>query len=195
MSPKPISKAELLCDLYKLTAQAGVLSLLMLVDPHTVYYFKPVFKEDNYNGERMECFNQEEMEDTHPRTRKSWPAHYTEQEKVRAKTDEAVTQIVIHDGLTAYRVGGWETKESTPRNPVYCDEEDQYQGIRSRVLVPGWVYCRWGQSRSAYGGKARTDKTIHGMQWKDPGFVDFMAKDPRVERRGTAPSRMDQSRH
>jgi hypothetical protein len=179
LRPVPSNLRPIRHDLYDLAAQAGILSLLMRVDPHTVYYFTPMFKEDKYDHQYMECFNHAEMQAQNPRTREVWPEHYTAAEISRAKGDEPLTSIVIHDGVTAYRVGGWETTDSTPWKVVH-GKDMAGKGIRSRILTHGWVYCRWGRSMSSYGGKGKTDRSVHGVQWKEhgvqwkePGFVGF----------------------
>jgi hypothetical protein len=161
----------MVAELYKIVTRAGILSLLMRADPHTVYYFTPVFKEDRYQSKFMECFNRAEMEQTHPRERKS-PSSWTDAEKQRAKGDEALNQITLMDGVTAYRRGGWETAESTIDNPKYEDKNEN-KGIRSRVLSHSWVYCRWGRARKFEKGKPADDPKVHGMQWSGKGFIEF----------------------
>ncbi|KAF2661976.1 hypothetical protein K491DRAFT_570716, partial [Lophiostoma macrostomum CBS 122681] len=172
LRPVPANLRPIRQELYSLASQAGILSLLMRLDPHTVYYFTPLFKEDRYDHQSMEAFNDKEMREANPRTRESWPAHYTAAEISRAKGDEALTFIVIHDGVTAYRVGGWETSDSTPWDVVH-GKGMQDKGIRSRVLTQGWAYLRWGRSMSSHGGRGKTDSALHGLQWKEPGYVGF----------------------
>lgn len=163
---------EIYPALYDLVASAGILSLHMRVDPHTVYYFTPVFKEDNFRGKYMESFNHAHMVATHPRDRKTWPPHVSEDEKRRAQNDDALTQITIMDGVTAYRVGGWETSESDPWRVRYA-EGSEAKGIRSRILTHGWVCCRWGRARRFVDGRPKDDPKVHGAAWKHPGFVEF----------------------
>jgi hypothetical protein len=159
--------------MYALIAQAGILSLLMRTDPHTVYYNTPFFKEDNFKRSEMECFIRKQMEATHPRERTTWPEHWTKEEINRSKGDQPVTEITIMDGVTAYRRGGWEDfAASTPWKPVY-QKGMEVKGFRSRVLAHGWVYCRWGRPRQFVNGEPADDAKAHGVQWRDPGFVEF----------------------
>ncbi len=73
-------------------------------------------------------------------------ANLTKDELVNSmKNDEALVQISLFPGLTAYRRGGWETEGSTLEKVVY--EKGCEEGIRKRVLVKGWVSCRWGLRR------------------------------------------------
>jgi len=133
-----------------------------------------MFKEDTFQSKYMEAFNKQQMEATHPRQSSTiWPANATEAEKKRAKYDEPLTQITIMDGVTAYRKGGWETKDSSIWDPVYAGKYGGDIGIRARVLVHGWVYCRWGRTRKWAHGKPADDPGVHGMAWKKPGFVEF----------------------
>ncbi|KAF2107531.1 hypothetical protein BDV96DRAFT_653618 [Lophiotrema nucula] len=166
-------ESAIINSLYSIIAWSGILSLIMRADPHTVYYFTPVFKEDTFRYEYAECFNKKEMEATHPRRRESWPADISESEQRRAKGDEPLTQITIFAGLTAYRVGGIETGESSVEKPVYLHEGWARKGIRARILTHGWVYCRWGRARKFVKGKPADEEEVHGAQWREPGFVEF----------------------
>lgn len=160
-------------DLYKIVAAAGILSLLMRADPHTVYYFVPTFKEDSFTSKHMECFNRRNMEVTNPRERKTWPDGTTDAEKSRASGDEPLTQITIMDGVTAYRRGGWETGGSTPGKVNYAHPNGRDTGIRCRILTHGWVYCRWGRPRKFQDGKHADNPKVHGAAWKGDGFIEF----------------------
>ncbi|KAF2730719.1 hypothetical protein EJ04DRAFT_404375, partial [Polyplosphaeria fusca] len=173
LHPPSKPSTRLLPSLSSLATHASILSLLMRSDPHTVYYFSPVFKEDIFSRKYMECFNRRQMELTHPRERK-WPASTSEQEKRRAQMDEPLTQICMFDGVTAYRVGGWETGGSGRGRGevVYEDVGGEGEGIRSRVLSHGWVYCRWGRARRFVGGRPADEAVVHGEGWKG-GFREF----------------------
>jgi len=177
--------------IYDIVATAGILSLQMRADPHTVYYFVPTFKEDTYTSKTMECFNHRNMVDTNPRNKTTWPQGTTEAEKARARNDDGLTQIVLMDGITAYRQGGWETPDSTPFTPKYAEPKGKETGVRCRVITNSWVYCRWGRARKFKDGKPADDKTAHGATWKDPGFVEFrdVLKEYKEEREKGAPGR------
>ena len=161
-------------DLYAIVANAGIVSLFMRVDPHTVYHSVPTFKEDNFRPDEMECFNRKIMETTHPLQRKTWPAGTSAEEKKRARNDEALTQIVLLNGITAFRRGGWETGDSTIWKPQY-EKGMKNKGIRSRILSHSWVYCRWGRPRRFVQGEEQPDggQKMHGDAWRRPGFVEF----------------------
>jgi hypothetical protein len=170
-------------DLHMLVVHAGILSLCMRMDLHTVYHFEPVFKEDTFTSKRMDCFNREEMEQTNPRTPDTEPllskqekarrARISADEKKRAKHDDALTQITILDGVTAYRLGGWETATSTILEPEFEKSEYEDKGVRVRVITHGWVYCRWGRARRFKDGKSADVPAAHGAAWKDGGFKEF----------------------
>jgi hypothetical protein len=163
----------------------------MRTDEHTVYYFEPVFKEDTFTSKRMECFNFKDMQQRNPRTADDEPtlevkeklrrAKLSEKEKKRAKSDEPLTQITIMDGVTAYRLGGWESATSTNANIKYERFQYRKQGIRARILTHGWVYCRWGRARRFKDGKPDDVEDVHGDAWKAPGFVEFSAVDGVVD--------------
>jgi hypothetical protein len=175
MKIKNIDQSLVATSLYEIVSTAGVLSLLMRADEHTVYYFVPNFKEDTFTSKHMECFNRIAMQDTHPRNRKTWPEGTTTKEKNRASGDDALTQITLMDGVTAYRQGGWETGISTPMNPKWSTKGGgENSGIRCRILTHGWVYCRWGRARKfGKDGVAADDPKVHGQSWKGNGFVEF----------------------
>ena len=154
----------------------------MRMDAHTVYYFEPVFKEDTFNGKRMACYNQHTMQQTNPRTPDDEPllslgqreqrAKIPAAEKQRARNDDPLTQITIMDGVTAYRLGGWESAQSTQAHRQYERFEDGDKGMRSRIVTYGWVYCRWGRARKFKDGKAADVPEAHGPAWKG-GFREF----------------------
>ena len=173
-------------NLTLLVTTAGLLALHMASDPHTVYHHVPVFKEDHFSHEKHEAFNHRQMELTHPRQETTkWPAGTTNAEKDRAQGDEALNQILLMDGLTAYRRGGWEDwATSRPywdaesgewKGRTYIRPKNKDSGFRGRVLTHGWVYCRWGRARRfGRNGKADDRKVEHGeANWVEPGFVEF----------------------
>jgi hypothetical protein len=90
---------DIQASLGSVVTHAGLLSLLMQIDPYTVYYMTPVLKEDTFSRKYMECFNEKQMLATNPRDR-GWPAGTPEAEKRRAQGDEALDQILLMDGLT-----------------------------------------------------------------------------------------------
>ncbi|CAO2657827.1 Nn.00g070870.m01.CDS01 [Neocucurbitaria sp. VM-36] len=174
---------DVFARLHKLITQAGLLSLHMRIDPHTVYYFEPVFKEDNFTSQRMECFNFRDMQQRHPRytaeeilalgtAEQERRAKLSDAEKKRSKNDDPLTQITVMDGVCAYRLGGWEKPDSTVIEPRYEKSEYKRQGVRQRILTHGWVYCRWGRAPRFKDGKPSDDEKIHGDAWKG-GFVQF----------------------
>jgi hypothetical protein len=181
-SPSLTHPSIMIPRLYEIVTRAGLLAVSMRMDPHTVYYIEPVFKEDTFSSERMECFNQHQMEQTNPRTPETHDLLHTEEkrrraglsaaEKKRSKNDDALTQIIIMDGVTAYRRGGWESADSKVLDVKYEKSEFGNQGIRSRVLTAGWVYCRWGRARQFKDGKSADIPAAHGTAWNE-GFREF----------------------
>ncbi|KAI0623402.1 Herpes-BLLF1 domain-containing protein [Pyrenophora tritici-repentis] len=144
-----LSPTEVLVPLHTIITQAALVSLHMRLDPHTVYHHAPMFKEDNFDGDRMECFNIAELdiENPHKELAKCPPeeqvrrARLSAAERKRSKGDSLVTAITILDGVTAYRLGGWEAPHSRPSNVVYERDSYKNKGVRTRVLTHGWVYC------------------------------------------------------
>jgi hypothetical protein len=168
--------------LHEIVTHAGILSLAMRMGPHTVYHFEPVFKEDTFSSKRMECFNKKYMEQTNPRTddehellkesEKERRAGLSSAEKKRRMNDEPLTQITVMDGVTAYRRGGWESRESKTLNVQFEKVEWANQGVRARMLTPGWVFCRWGRAREFKDGKSADIPKAHGVAWNG-GFKEF----------------------
>lgn len=173
--------------LHRIVTLAGLLSLVMRLDRHTVYHFEPLFKEDRFDAERMDCYNKEAMQQRNPRKPPGEPLSEAEQvrraglseaEKSRARMDRPLTQMILMAGVRAYRRGGWETPSSQAKAPVYEQPQYQRQGIRSRMLTQGWVYCRWGRapsissSSSSSGQAGARQEKMHGDAW-DGGFLEF----------------------
>jgi hypothetical protein len=182
LNPHRADLETIIPPLHTIVTQAGLLSLSMRLDPHTVYHFVPTFKEDTFTSKRMECFNKTQMEQQHPRTSDTEPrltpaekarrATLSEAEKKRARNDEPLTQITIMDGVTAYRLGGWESPASTLTSRHYEKPEWAHRGVRMRALTQGWVYCRWGRARSLKDGKGNDVPVAHGVAWNG-GFKEF----------------------
>jgi hypothetical protein len=199
----PSKLVDVFASLHTLVTQAGLLSLHMRLDPHTVYHHEPVFKEDNFTSTRMEAFNIHHMRLHNPQAEeKDLPQIMDDlnitdeeirervinneiarrrtllkEEKKRARMDTALTQICILDGVTAYRVGGWETAQSNKSHPEYEKAEWKGMGVRARIITHGWVYCRWGRARSFPAIEDdEVGKRIHGARvWKKGGFQEFAA--------------------
>jgi hypothetical protein len=155
----------------------------MRIDPHTVYHFEPVFKQDKFDSKRMKCYNRKAMEQENPRTPDTEPlltederklrATISEAEKKRARNHDPLTQITILDGVTAYRLGGWECAESTILDVKFEKKEFINQGVRARVFTRGWVYCRWGRARRFRDRKGVDALEAHGTAWRDGEFTEF----------------------
>lgn len=102
-------------------------------------------KDDKFQQKHIQSFNSN-MEETHLSQRTSWPSHWTEAEKSLRQGGKVSTQITIMNGITAYRLGGWEAEESTPWKVKYIDDGNRMV-LRSRVLTYGWVTYGWVYSR------------------------------------------------
>ncbi|KAF1835276.1 hypothetical protein BDW02DRAFT_496271 [Decorospora gaudefroyi] len=187
--------------LQTLVTHAGLLSLHMRLDPHTVYYHEPTFKEDTFSAARMDCSNYRQMQQQHPRSsidevtndERARRDALSTAETNRAKGDKPLTQIIILDCITAYRLGGWEAPTSNIVSPVYEWPEFKNLGVRARVLFPACVFCRWGRERAfgslssfgtrasqAKGDEAEAEKVkneqgrrVHGTAWREGGFIEF----------------------
>lgn len=184
VEPWTLENKNLYQKLFDITTTAGLLSLIMRADPHTIYHFAPVCKDAAFDNKYMECFNHREMEKTHPRDPKTtWPPQTSEAEKKRAEFDEPLVQIKLMDGLTAYRRGGWETSSSDVWKPEWADKQNANKGVRSRVLTQQWVYCRWGRPQCNRKGEVQNDPRIHGVKnYREPGFVNFTDVEGVMER-------------
>ena len=176
--------AAIFTPLHKLVTEAALISLHMRLDAHTVYHHEPMFKEDNFDSTRMECFNKLDMMQQNPRNvvsdcsakEQERRAQLSETEKARSRGDQLLTLITIMDGITAYRLGGWEAPSSRPDHVVYEKPEYKDMGVRTRTITHGWVYCRWGRPRSAQATAdlgEETGKKIHGDVWRKGGFANF----------------------
>jgi hypothetical protein len=181
----------------------------MRLDPHTVYHHEPVFKEDNFTSSRMEAMNNHGMRLQNPTADLDKDAkqlmedlHIEDEEKQkrlismekkrreelgyeeskRARMDNALTQICILDGVTAYRVGGWEASKSEIRRPVYENGKWKGMGVRARILTQAWVYCRWGRARAFPPIEdEEVGKRVHGKAWRKDGFCEFAAVEGVVD--------------
>jgi hypothetical protein len=173
----------------------------MSLSAHTIYQHVPLFKEDTFTSSTTDCFNKNTMVQRNMRTpathmhllsdaEKARRKGVSEMEKRRAKGDEAVTQVVCCEGVTAWRRGGWEGSSSSDSTGngkgeegkrVFEKPEYENMGIRARVLLRGLVYCRWGRARRGTNGARGemvdnvTGKKIHGDMWREGGFVEFVA--------------------
>ncbi|KAH8728458.1 hypothetical protein GQ44DRAFT_647100 [Phaeosphaeriaceae sp. PMI808] len=174
---------DIIASLHKLVTHAAILSLSMRIDPHTVYAFDPVFKEDKFISRYMDCINQAQMQQSHPRAlqynadltpqERNRRANISEKEAERALEDEPLVQIAIMPGLTAYRRGGWETVDSSVLGaPRFREEGYADMGYRARSLSAAWVFCRWGCVGRGEGGIDGAE--VHGDAWVEPGFVEFV---------------------
>ncbi|EOA91452.1 uncharacterized protein SETTUDRAFT_63419, partial [Exserohilum turcica Et28A] len=185
---------HLIPSLQNLVTTAALLSLHMRLDPHTVYHVEPLFKEDRFDRERMECANQREMEETCPYSKDSDNSSSNrdtgvassstgakvnekekEKERQRAEHDIPLTQMTLLNGMVAYRRGGWETASSTIQQPEYQEREWEDRGVRVRRVTRGWVWCRWGRPRGLSASTKEEGKRIHGPAWRKGGFVEFTA--------------------
>lgn len=130
----------------------------------------------------MECLNGYGMQQTNPHTSDTEPglrasekkrrAALSVAEKKRSRNDDVLTQITIMDGITAYRLGGWEAVDSKVTNVRYEKVKYANQGVRERVLSKAWTYCRWGRAQVFKNGKAADVAAHHGVAWKG-GFARF----------------------
>jgi hypothetical protein len=193
LNPKPTDYP--IHALYTLTTSTALLSLQMRLDPHTVYHFTPVFKEQPFSRTTMECINEATMIATHPKGKGDEDLISTDEQARRAtlnagelarmRNDEGLVQIALLPGITAYRLGGWETSSSRvdkPRFEVGCAD----QGVRARRLTDAWVFCRWGRARCFENGRPADDPAVHGVRWGEGGFIEFFpgvdgVQDPRSE--------------
>jgi hypothetical protein len=200
---------DIFTPLHKIVTHAGLLSLHMRLDPHTVYHHEPVFKEDNFTSSRMEAMNNQPMRLQNPTAdlqkdanqlmddlhiedeekqksfismEKKWREELGYEENKRARMDNALTQICILDGVTAYRVGGWEASKSEIRRPVYENGKWKGMGVRARILTHGWMYCRWGRARAFPSIEDKeVGKRVHGKAWRKGGFFEFAAVEGVVD--------------
>lgn len=182
LNPTAPERQDIVGNLHAIVTYAGILSLQMRIDPHTVYHFQPLFKEDTYTSKSMECFNQDRMVQTNPRTsetdaglenaEKKRRAALSAPEKKRAQNDDPLTQITILEGINAYRLGGWEAPDSTILGVKHEKSEYANEGVRVRKLTNGLAYCRWGRARCFKDGNSDDVPGHHGTAWHG-GFAEF----------------------
>ncbi|KAL1622494.1 hypothetical protein SLS54_005060 [Diplodia seriata] len=125
-------------ELYRIVVRAGVLSLHMGLDPHTVYFAVSAGKDDYWNEEEMRAFNRGEMVRTNP-TRggaEGWDGTEEGRERMqKAQYQLALVRMTIFPGWKAFKKGGW-------------GRGDKERGLRVCELSRQWVSLRWGEQRT-----------------------------------------------
>lgn len=159
----------------------------MRLDAHTAYHFAPVHKETLFSRREMHCVNHAAMVATHPRgegegdgicsTELDRRAGLSAEERERMRGDQGVVQVGVFPGVVAFRRGGWgdeDGEEMGMRKRIGREG----RGIRVRELLKARVYCRWGRQRVFVDGQPADEPEMHGVQWREGGFVEFF---PGVE--------------
>ena len=149
----------------------------MRLDASTAYIFHDVYKETPFVRREMECFNEDEMNATHPRATEKdrlSPAEIerraamSDRERKQMRNEHPIVQVTILPRCVAYRRGGW---EDTPSSKTGA-RKDKAKGVRVRPLTDAWVSCRWGVERRLKKGKSLDVPATHGSRWGG-GFVEF----------------------
>lgn len=108
-------------DLGRITRAAVAANTVLRENGNVVYYFQPVFKDEEFEPERMECQNLLET-----RAKCPYPGVDTKGKEVPANdprgdpTDQCLVRIVCSYGCVAHRKGGGDLGKQ-----MLEDEEDQ----------------------------------------------------------------------
>jgi len=177
MTPRVVKSRQqgIILHLHDLVARAGRLSVILRLDPGTVYFFADVLKDEHYNAEDLEIFSASheawmEDADNHPQWTSYDPAKGLDDEKLQeVKSYSSLVRIACFDRLDAFRKGGWR-----PR--------DREKGFRTRTLAKGRVACRWGLQRNHAGedmdtGFLELSECVHELGTGMPWWL-FPCKDP-----------------
>lgn len=178
---------------------AASLSRDMCMARDAVYYWPPIFKDEEFDPSRMECINLRAMIEQSPYEKKKVEGR---ERAVLAKgcedRCEAIVRIVCFPGLVVYRSQGGKlaTKELQDEKngrpgfepPDVVAQNARHgqttvtQGYRSKVICKGVVFGAWDKQRlltKEAGTSAHIDAQRPGgsMQKYDDdyvGFVDLM---------------------
>lgn len=190
-TPNPSSSAaHLIPPLHALTSTAALLCLTMRLDAHTAYHFAPVHKETLFSRREMHCVNHAAMVATHPRgdgegdgicsTELDRRAGLAAEERERMRGDQGVVQVGVFPGVVAFRRGGRGVEDGDEEGEEMGMEMRkrvgrEERGIRVRELLKARVYCRWGRPRVFVDGRPADEPKVHGVQWREGGFVEFFS--------------------
>lgn len=115
----------------------------------------------------------------------------SEAEQERMQTDEPLIQIALFPGIVACRRGGFESSpcssshaDDVSSSPLQLQHEGETVGFRSRRLMQGWVFCRWGRTRVWEGGKPADDVEVHGEQWEGGTVESYLGVAGVVDPKG-----------
>lgn len=159
-------------ELTAIVNSAATLSQTMRKDFNTIYYWPPTFKDEEFEPERMECFNMTNMIRKSPYDMKRSGNGY-ERPVVRQghrHEDTALVRIVCFPGLVSYQQGGGyaakqeAVAEKNKARHNLADEQHTRraatnvkarprdvptgeEGFRTRILCKAAVLLQWGNQR------------------------------------------------
>lgn len=153
--------------LFEIVSIAADLSRWLRRVPHTVYYWPPTFKDEEFEPARMECLNLEYMTTHSPYNKKgSHGRERAELAKGEEARGEAIVRVVCFPGLVAYRQGGGalaqQLLEDESARPDHAppdvkarerlarrgaDALTGNEGFRTKIICKSVVHLVWGKQR------------------------------------------------
>lgn len=151
--------------LYKVVYHAGQLSRMMRRASDVVYYWPPIFKDEEFEPGRMEAMNLAGMIHGSPYDRETINGRERAILKPgREDESEAIVRVVCFPGLVAYRQGGGDLAKieiaAEKKRGITVPEDVQAhrrrggeqplsadQGICSKTVWKSLVLLQWGQQR------------------------------------------------
>lgn len=129
-------------QLARIVEMAAKLSRKMQKDSETVYYWPPTMKDEEFEPERMECYNLRCMMSDSPYLAEKIKG--MDRGILQAGNEnrkEAIVRVVCFPGLVAHRQGGGDFVS-------YEDRQKRDQGFRTAVLSKSVVLLQWGKQRA-----------------------------------------------
>lgn len=187
--------ASLQGELFELVRGAARFSRLMRLVPDVVYHWASVFKDEEFEPHRMECFNLVDMIQNSPYEKKvvGGMERAVPREGADPNKTEAIVKIVCFPGLIAYRKAGGslaqQELDKEKARPDYAppdvkaarkklarggdDAFDGTEGFRSKTICKSVVYLVWSKQRLLT-REAGTSAHIDAVR---DGKMDKYAKD------------------
>ncbi|KJX98872.1 hypothetical protein TI39_contig385g00021 [Zymoseptoria brevis] len=151
--------------LEEIVQTAGKLGRAMRSSPNVIYYWPPVFKDEEYEPSRMECLNLVHMIKSSPYKRETVKGMIRPiLKKGMENKSEAIVRVVCFHGIVAYRQGGGKLakrelakdKEGDSHMPADVRRARERvgdgpltgnEGIRSKTICKSLVLLQWGKQR------------------------------------------------
>ena len=177
-------------QLVRIVNKAVVLNRWMRANPYVVYYMTFVFKDEEFDPSRMECYNLENMIKGSPYDKQT--IHGMERAVLREGEEtrkEAIVSVVCLPGLVAYRRGGGPLAQKELNDEDRARGHDNHHippdvrthrrrladmekkptiqsGFRTRTICKSIVYLDWSKQRLLT-KEAGTSVHIDAMQGRN----------------------------